>query len=332
MNSYKAAGVDIDAGEALVNRIKPHVAATSTSGSLGRLGAFGGFFRPDFAGMEEPVLVSSVDGVGTKLKVAFMAGVHDTVGQCLVNHCVNDILCCGARPLFFLDYFATGALDVDMAADVIRGFTIACRENGVALVGGETAEMPGLYQGSEYDVSGTIVGVVDRPRIVDGSTIKPGDRLLALPSTGLHTNGYSLARKVLLESPGALQEKLEDGRTMAQALLAVHRSYLTPVSALLDSIPVKGISHITGGGLYGNTKRILPADCWIDVDESSWEWPLIFRLIMERGRIAKDEMYRAFNLGVGMVLVVDPADESAAVKLLEEQGESVIRLGSVIPR
>lgn len=333
MNSYKSAGVDIEAGDELVNRIKPLVAATATAGSLGRLGAFGGFFKAEFSSMKEPVLVSSVDGVGTKLKIAFLSGVHHTVGQDLVNHCVNDILCCGATPLFFLDYFATGKLDVDTATEVIGGFTTACRENGVALVGGETAEMPGLYSAGEYDLSGTIVGVVDRDRLVDGSRIVTGDRLIALPSTGLHTNGYSLARKVLLEDAGlGLDFRLKDGRCLADTLLAVHRSYLRPVQSLREAVDVKGISHITGGGILGNTKRILPADCWVELDEQAWEWPPVFKLIMECGSVARDEMFRAFNLGIGMVLVVAAADETAALRHLESLGEQPIRLGSVVPR
>ena len=333
MSTYKQAGVDIDAGEALIERIKPIVAETATAGSLGRLGAFGGFFRPDFSDMEDPVLVSSVDGVGTKLKLAFMTGVHHTVGQDLVNHCVDDILACGARPLFFLDYFSTGQLDVDDATEVIRGFSIACKENGCALIGGETAEMPGLYQGKEYDLAGTIVGVVDRKKIIDGKGIKPGDRLIGLPSTGLHTNGYSLARKVLLEDGKMrLDSKLKNGHCLADTLLAIHRSYLKPVGDLMDQMTIKGISHITGGGIFGNTQRVLPKDCWIDLDENAWEWPEIYHLIQEMGGISKEEMYRAFNLGIGIILVFAPEDEQEAIRLLEEGGESPLRLGQVVAK
>jgi len=331
MSTYRQAGVDIDAGEELVRRIKPFCAATRTERVLGGLGLFGGFFRADFPGMDEPVLVSSVDGVGTKLKVALQAGVHHTVGQCLVNHCVDDILACGARPLFFLDYFATGRLDVDVASEVIRGLAQACGENGCALIGGETAEMPGFYPGGEYDMSGTIVGVVDKARLVDGSRIRPGDALLALPSTGLHTNGYSLARRVLLEQAALpLDHVLEDGRTLQDTLLAVHRSYLHPVQALLDEVAVRGISHITGGGLWGNTRRILPAGCALDVDRSAWEWPPVFRLIQRLGKVADAEMERAFNLGIGLVLVLAPEDLERAETLLRDRGESPLRMGEVV--
>ncbi len=331
MTDYRDAGVDIDAGEALVERIREEVASTATSGSLGRLGAFGGFFRPDFSGMRDPVLVSSVDGVGTKLRLAALSGVHHTVGQDLVNHCVNDILCCGARPLFFLDYYATGRLDVDVAAEVIRGFCIACRENGCALVGGETAEMPGFYGAGDYDMAGTIVGLVDRERIVDGGRIRPGDRLLGLPSTGLHTNGYSLARRVLLEDAGLpLDYSLPDGRKLGETLMAVHRSYLGPVGALLNEVEVLGISHVTGGGIHGNTARVLPPGCGIELDETAWEWPAVFQLIRERGRVSRQEMFRTFNLGVGMILVLRSGEADRAFAVLEERGERPIRLGRVI--
>ncbi len=334
MADYKQAGVDIDAGEALVHRIKPYVAETRTAGSLGKLGAFGGFFRADFGKLKEPVLVASVDGVGTKLKIAHTSGVHHTVGQCLVNHCVDDILACGARPLFFLDYYATGRLDVDAASEVIRGFTIACRENGCALIGGETAEMPGLYNGDEYDLSGTIVGVVDREAIIDGSRIEEGDTLLALPSTGLHTNGYSLARHVLLgENALPLEYEVEPGVSLRDALLAVHRSYLKPVTGLLDAgVEIRGISHITGGGIFGNTKRVLPEGLWIEIDEAAWQWPALFRLLQERGAISHDEMFRAFNLGIGMILILSPTQAEVARTKLAEAGERVIELGRVIRR
>jgi len=333
MSSYRDAGVDIDAGEALVERIKPWCAATRTAGVLGGLGHFGGFFRADFPGLAEPVLVSSVDGVGTKLRLAFQSGVFHTVGQDLVNHCVNDILACGARPLFFLDYFATGRLEVDTAAEVIRGFTIACRENGCALLGGETAEMPGFYREGEFDLAGTIVGVVDRPRIVDGARIRPGDRLLALPSTGLHTNGYSLARRALFELGGlGLDHRLADGRPLGEALLAVHRSYLAPVQELLDdpSVDLKGISHVTGGGIRGNTRRILPAGCDLELDEGAWEWPALFRLIGQAGAVPDAEMARAFNLGIGLVLVLAPEDAARAAARLDARGERPVDIGRVV--
>jgi phosphoribosylformylglycinamidine cyclo-ligase len=331
MGSYREAGVDIEAGEALVERIKPLCAATRTERCLGGLGHFGGLFRASFPGMDEPVLVSSVDGVGTKLKLAFQTGVHHTVGQDLVNHCVNDILACGARPLFFLDYFATGGLDVESAAEVIRGFTIACRENGCALVGGETAELPGFYAEGEYDLAGTIVGVVERARLVDGAHIRPGDALLGLPSTGLHTNGYSLARRALFEQAALrLDHRLADGRCLADALLAVHRSYLAPVTELLDALEVKGISHVTGGGIAGNTRRILPKGCALELDENAWQWPELFTLIQRCGQVPDAEMARAFNLGIGLVLVLAPATLPAAEELLRARGEQPLRIGRIV--
>jgi len=332
MNTYRDAGVDIDAGERLVERIKPFVAGTATAGSLGSIGGFGGFFRPDFAGLEEPVLVSSVDGVGTKLLVATAIGVYDTVGQDLVNHCVNDILACGARPLFFLDYFATGRLDVDAAVEVVRGFSVACRENGCALVGGETAEMPGLYRPGEFDLAGTIVGLVDRRKIVDGARVEAGDVALALPSTGLHTNGYSLARRVLLENGPGFDHRLADGRCLADALLAIHRSYLHPVRELLEApeVDVRAISHVTGGGILGNTRRVLPAGLGLELDRGAWEWPELFRLIQRLGAVDDDEMLRAFNCGVGLVLILPEASLEAAVRRLLARGERPFRLGRVV--
>ncbi len=332
MNTYRDAGVDIEAGERLVDRIKGYVRQTKTPGALGGIGAFGGFFRPDFGGMKDPVLVSSVDGVGTKLKVAVATGMHHTVGQCLVNHCVNDILACGATPLFFLDYFATGKLEVDTAAEVIRGFSIACRENGCALIGGETAEMPSMYAEGEYDLAGTIVGMVDRERILDGSRVTAGDVALALPSTGLHTNGYSLARKVLLEGDGpGLEHRLSDGRPLGEALLAVHRSYLSPVRRLLEAgVGISALSHITGGGIHGNTRRVLPEGHRLDLDHASWEVPELFRLIQDCGGIAEEEMFRAFNMGLGMLLLLPPAEVEKAVSLLEQAGERPMRVGCVI--
>jgi phosphoribosylformylglycinamidine cyclo-ligase len=331
MSSYRDAGVDIQAGEALVDRIKPYCARTRTPGCLGGLGLFGGFYSADFAGMQEPVLVSSVDGVGTKLMLATATGVHHTVGQCLVNHCVNDILACGARPLFFLDYYSTGRLVVDVAAEVIRGFAIACEENGCALIGGETAEMPGLYKDGDYDLAGTIVGVVEKARILDGSRVRPGDLLLGLPSTGLHTNGYSLARRALFEQGGlGLDHRLQDGRSLADALLAVHRSYLHPVQALLQAVPVHALSHITGGGILGNTRRVVPPGCTIELDREAWQVPELFRLIRDCGAVSDEGMLEAFNLGIGMVILLDPQDLPAARALLEARGEKPAVIGRIV--
>jgi phosphoribosylformylglycinamidine cyclo-ligase len=330
MTTYKEAGVDIDAGEETVRRIKPVVRTTFTPGVLTDIGAFGAFFRPDFYGMKEPVLVSSVDGVGTKLKVAFRMNRHDTVGQDLVNHCTNDIAVCGARPLFFLDYFSTGRLDPSVAADVIGGFAVACRENGCALIGGETAEMPDLYDEGEYDLAGTIVGVVDRERILDGSTIEDGDVLIGLPSTGLHTNGYSLARKVLFAEYGVTDSPSElGGISIGDALLAVHRSYLASIQALTGKNLARAFVHVTGGGIPGNTARVMPDGLTFDVDYDAWDRPPIFGLIQRLGDVPEEDMRRTFNLGIGLVAIVSPAGEGDALELLRASGERPVIMGNV---
>ncbi|HEX7069796.1 MAG TPA: phosphoribosylformylglycinamidine cyclo-ligase [Rhodothermales bacterium] len=330
MTTYKEAGVDIDAGEETVRRIKPLVRTTFTPGVLTDIGAFGAFFKPDFSGMKEPVLVSSVDGVGTKLKVAFRMNRHDTVGQDLVNHCTNDIAVCGAMPLFFLDYFSTGRLDPAVAADVIGGFAHACRENGCALIGGETAEMPDLYDAGEYDLAGTIVGVVDRSRILDGSTVEAGDVLIGLPSTGLHTNGYSLARKVLFARYDVHDAPPElDGITVGDALLAVHRSYLAPIQALSERDLARAFVHVTGGGIPGNTARVMPEGLTFEVDYEAWERPAIFKLIQEIGEVPEEDARRALNLGIGLVAIVSSAREGEAMELLRKRGERPIPIGSV---
>jgi phosphoribosylformylglycinamidine cyclo-ligase len=330
---YKASGVDIDAGNETVRRIRLLARSTFTSGVLSELGSFGALFRLDRERYAEPVLVSSADGVGTKLKVAFMTGRHDTVGADLVNHCVNDILVQGAEPLFFLDYLATGRLAPDVAAEVIAGVARGCRENGCALVGGETAEMPGFYADGEYDIAGFIVGVVERANVIDGRRIVPGDALLALPSAGLHTNGYSLARRVFFETAGWTADTFvpELATTAGEALLAPHRSYLRLVRPLIDRGFVKGLAHITGGGITENVPRILPEGCAADVDLQSWSVPPIFRLLQERGGIARDEMFRAFNMGVGLVIVCAPRDAQRAINMLVMAGEpNAFRLGFVV--
>lgn len=303
--TYKDSGVDIAAGEATVDKIKPLVKATHNDKVLSNIGLFGGFYDADFKDYEHPVLVASTDGVGTKLKVAFMTGKHNTIGQCLVNHCVDDILACGAKPLFFLDYFATGKLNPDVAAEVISGFAIACKENECALIGGETAEMPSIYQDGEYDVSGTIVGIVDKNKIVNGEKISKGDVLIGLPSTGLHTNGYSLARNVLFEkySPDDYFDEL--GSTLGESLLAVHKSYLNAVHPLVEDELLTGISHITGGGIIGNTKRIIPDGRELIIDWDKIDGLPIFDLIQKTGNIDEEEMRKAFNLGVGMILITN---------------------------
>jgi phosphoribosylformylglycinamidine cyclo-ligase len=305
---YRQSGVDIDAGNETVRRIKQLARGTFTPGVLSEIGSFGGLFKLDRDGFKEPVLVASADGVGTKLKVAFLTGRHDTVGADLVNHCVNDILVQGARPLFFLDYLATGRLSPDVAEQVVAGIARGCRENGCALLGGETAEMPGFYTEGEYDIAGFIVGIVDRDRVLNGSTIAPGDVLIGLPSAGLHTNGYSLARRVLFETSGyRVDTYLPELRgTVGDVLLAEHRSYLRTVWPLIDDRLVKGMAHITGGGITENLPRILPEGCSAAIDPHSWTPLPVFGVLQDRGRIATEEMFRAFNMGIGLILVCAP--------------------------
>ncbi len=326
-NTYKAAGVDIDAGEKMVEMIKPYVKKTHNNKVLSGLGLFGGFYEADFAGYERPVLVSSVDGVGTKLKIAAEAGIYGTIGQCLVNHCTNDILCCGAKPLFFLDYFATGKLDPDMGAEVVKGFATACYENDCALIGGETAEMPGIYADGDFDVSGTIVGVVDKAKAITGDKVEKGNILIGLESSGLQTNGYSLARKVLL-SAYSLNHHFEDrGTTLASELLSIHKSYLKEVHPLADKGLLNGISHITGGGIIGNTSRVVRNPLSLKIDWNSWEIPFIFNLIQETGKISDEEMRKVFNLGIGMILIVDKKYVDEVMKACSGSNPKII--GSV---
>ncbi len=331
MITYKDAGVDIEAGEELVNRIKPLVRTTFTSGVLADIGSFGAFFQPDFSGLNNPVLVSSVDGVGTKLKIAFLMDEHGTVGQDLVNHCVNDIAVCGARPLFFLDYLATGALSQEAAFDVIKGFAEACKQNGCALIGGETAEMPDMYTKGEYDLAGTIVGMVDRDEIIDGNKIEAGDVLIGIPSSGLHTNGYSLARKVLLNSFDVFDQPPElDGKSIGETLLAIHKPYLGLIQALLNSdSDIRGLSHVTGGGLEGNTRRILPAGLSLDVDYSTWDRLPIFNLIQTTGNVPESDMRKTFNLGIGLIIVAPAADSNQICSVCEDLGEKPVIVGKI---
>ena len=291
---YRDAGVDIDAGNETVRRIKSLARSTFVPGVLSEIGSFGGLFRLDRDRFQDPILVSSADGVGTKLKVAFLTGRHDTIGADLVNHCVNDILVQGAEPLFFLDYLAAGRICPTVAEQVVSGIAYACRENGCALLGGETAEMPGFYADGEYDLAGFIVGVVDRPKLIDGRAIAPGDLVIGLPSNGLHTNGYSLARRVFFDTlhwkPDTFVNELN--ATIGDALLASHRSYLAIVRPLLELQCIKGLAHITGGGITDNLPRILPDGCAAEIDRRAWPMPPIFTLLQERGRIATDEMFR----------------------------------------
>lgn len=327
--TYEDAGVSIDAGDEMIDNIKPMVRETFGPEVLTDIGSFGGLYQLNTANLKEPVLVSSVDGVGTKLKVAFKMGQHNTVGQDLVNHCVNDIAVCGADPLFFLDYFATGKLDPRAGAEVVAGFAIACKENGCALIGGETAEMPGMYQAGEYDLAGTVVGLVDKQKIISGDRVQSGDVLIGLDSTGLHTNGYSLARKVLFEHfdvndrPDSL-----GGQSVGEALLAVHKSYLAEIRLVRDHDWLHGLVHVTGGGIPGNTSRIV-RDQNYQVDYSSWEVPPIFKLIQKLGNVPDTDMRRTFNLGIGLVMVVSSKAADEAVSMLAPAGTKARIIGVV---
>jgi phosphoribosylformylglycinamidine cyclo-ligase len=330
--TYRDAGVDIDAGDELVERIKPLAKATRIKEVLSDVGGFAGLCRvPE--GIEDPVLVSGTDGVGTKLKVAFATGVHDTIGADLVGMCVNDVITCGARPLFFLDYFATGKLELGVAEAVIRGIADACKESGCALLGGETAELPGMYADGEYDLAGFAVGVVARKKLVDGTRTAKGDVAIALPSTGLHSNGYSLARKVLL---GAMKLGMGDrpagleGKSVGEAMLAPTRLYARAAQAVLGAgVDVRAMSHITGGGLPGNLPRVLPEGLGVAVG-APWKRPAIFDVIAQGGPVAEVEMRRTFNLGVGYVIIVPPADEARAMDALRAVSETPFVLGHVV--
>jgi len=314
--AYAAAGVDVDLGNKVKKGIHALVSATHGPEVLGKIGGFGGLFRPDFRGMKDPVLVSSVDGVGTKLKIAFATNRHDTIGQDLVNHCINDIAVIGARPLFFLDYIGGEKLDPVVFRQILKGFAKACKEGGCALIGGETAQMPGMYQSGEYDVAGTIVGVVDRSKMLDGSKIKVGDVIIGLKGNGLHTNGYSLARKVLLEKLRLPLDKPAPGMgiPLAKELLKVHPNY-QPLMASLPNGLLHGAAHITGGGLLDNLPRVLPEGCRAAIDKTSWKVPAIFNIIQNVANIPDDEMFQVFNMGIGMALVVPAKRAEEALKL-----------------
>jgi phosphoribosylformylglycinamidine cyclo-ligase len=328
-NTYKSAGVDIKAGEETVDLIKKHVKSTFTKNVLSDIGHFGGFFEIP-SGYKNPVLVSSTDGVGTKLKIAFAMNVHNTVGQDLVNHCVNDIAVCGAKPLYFLDYLAFGKLIPEKAEKIIEGFATACRENVVSLIGGETAEMPGLYNENEYDMSGTIVGIVEKDKIIDGRNVKSGNILVGFKSNGLHTNGYSLARKVLLDKYRVDEFLHEIQNTLGKELLSVHKSYLKLIELLKQEIDIKAFSHITGGGILGNTKRVIPKNCSLDINWEAWQRPAIFNLIKSKGNIPEEEMQKAFNLGIGLIAIVDQSDVSRVIELSKSLREDAIVIGKVI--
>jgi len=323
--TYADAGVDIDAANRATEKIKELARTTFNARTLSDIGSFGGMFDGAFPNMRQPVLVASADGVGTKLKIAFATGTHNTIGRDLVNHCVNDILVQGARPLFFLDYIAAGRLSPDTVASIIEGVTAGCRENACVLLGGETAEMPGFYADGEYDVAGFIVGIVDREKIIDGRTIQAGDVVLGLPSAGLHTNGYSLARKLFFDTPNYKPETFVDelGQTVGEALLQAHLSYLNTLGPLLDSGKIKGLAHITGGGLLENIPRILPEGTSVEIRRGSWPVLPVFELMQRLGTIDESEMFRVFNMGIGMVVICEAEDASSiqtAVKACYEIG------------
>jgi phosphoribosylformylglycinamidine cyclo-ligase len=330
---YKASGVDIDAGTETVRRIRGLARSTFTAGVLSDIGSFGGLFRLEPGRYKEPVLVSSADGVGTKLKVAFMANRHDTVGQDLVNHCVNDILVQGAEPLFFLDYLATGRLSPSVAEAIVGGMAAACRENSCALLGGETAEMPGMYADGEYDLAGFIVGVVDRERLINGRTIAVGDVLVGIPSSGLHTNGYSLARRIVFEHLGLSVDSPVPGleKTVGAALLEPHRSYLPLISPLLAAGRIKGMAHITGGGITDNLPRVLPHGTAAVVDASSWPVPPLLTWLQESGSVPVEDMYRTFNMGIGLIVVTGKDQAEPLIDELAARGGRDARvIGEVV--
>lgn len=325
--SYKDAGVDIEAGDAFIDVIKPIAKSTQREGCIDNLGGFGAMFQiPEK--YQQPVLVSGTDGVGTKLKLAFDLNRHNTIGIDLVAMCVNDILVQGAEPLFFLDYFATGKLSADVAADVVSGIGEGCRQANAALIGGETAEMPGMYNAGEYDLAGFCVGAVEREKIIDGSKTKAGDCLIGLPSSGPHSNGYSLIRKVLDDFDVSLDQEL-DGTTIADLVLAPTTIYVKPVLSLLETIDIHAMAHITGGGITGNLIRVLPENCHAVIEQNRWQWPAIFTLLAETANIATSEMYKTFNCGLGMILAVDPSDRDATLSRLREFGIQGIDLGNI---
>ncbi len=330
---YKASGVDIDAGNETVRRIKALARSTFTPGVLSEIGLFGGLFRFDEQRHRDPVLVASADGVGTKLKVAFLSGRHDTVGADLVNHCVNDILVQGARPLFFLDYLATGRLSPDVAEQVVVGLARGCRENGCALLGGETAEMPGFYAAGEYDLAGFIVGVVDRDKLIDGHLLRPGDRLVGLASSGLHTNGYSLARQIVFEKLhlGVDSHVPELQATIGDALLQPHRSYLKVLEPLLETGAVKGLAHITGGGITDNLPRVLPDGICARIHRDAWPVPPLFGFLQRGGEVPIGDMYRTFNMGIGLIVACAPEDVDRVRGALSRAGEQSWLIGELSP-
>jgi len=328
--TYKDSGVDISKGNDAVKIIKNQIHSTYSERVLTNLGSFGGMFDINNLGLKEPVLVSSVDGVGTKLKVAVIADKHDTVGECLVNHCVNDIAVGGAKPLFFLDYFATATLDINVFDNVVAGFVRGCKYNGCALIGGETAEMPDMYQQGEYDISGTIVGVVDKSKIINGSKIQKGDMLIGIESNGLHTNGYSLARKVLLSNYKVDEIVTEIGYTAGEELLRVHTSYLNLIQEALNTVDIHGISHITGGGIEGNTKRLLSDGLSLQIDWDSWDRLPVFKTIQSLGKVPEEDMRSTFNLGIGLIFIISEDKADDLVKIIKNHNYKFYEIGKII--
>jgi phosphoribosylformylglycinamidine cyclo-ligase len=327
--NYKSAGVDIAAGNELVERIKPIAARTRTAGVMAGLGGFGSMFELPLERYQHPVLVSGTDGVGTKLKLAIDSGIHDTVGIDLVAMCVNDIIVQGAEPLFFLDYFATGKLDVDTAAAVIEGIGKGCELAGAALVGGETAEMPGMYADGEYDLAGFCVGIVEKSKVLDGSKVKAGDKLIGIASSGPHSNGYSLIRKIIAHSSAALSDPFDD-KTLGATLLEPTKIYVKSLLSLLEKVPVHALAHITGGGLTENLPRVLPIGINANIDLSSWQFPAIFKWLQEQGNVSQADMLTTFNCGIGMIVCVAAEDEQAALAALVKSGESVFVVGELV--
>ncbi len=332
-SAYAEAGVDIDAQDRALAKIKKLVRSTFTDGVLSELGSFGGLYKPAIDGLAEPVLVASADGVGTKLMVARMTGDFSSVGRDLVNHCVNDILVQGARPLFFMDYVGAGVLQPKEVIDLVSGVAQACRENGCALLGGEMAEMPGFYEAGDYELVGFILGLVDRPAILDGSRVEPRDLLIGLPSSGLHTNGYSLVRKIVFDRLGlSVTDRFPDDRLegkVGKVLLTPHRTYLPPVAPLLDHPGLHALAHITGGGLTDNLPRVLPSKTRAEIRIGTWDIPPIFRFLQERGEVSTEEMFRVFNMGVGMVLVIDPESAAEILGILRQEGQKAFPMGTV---
>ena len=329
--TYADAGVDIEEGAAAVEKMKAYVQETFTKGVLGGLGGFGGLFELDLEGYKKPVLVSGTDGVGTKLKIAFLTDVHDSAGIDLVAMCVNDILVQGAKPLFFLDYIATGRISSDKVADIVKGIAEGCKQSGASLIGGETAEMPGFYTDDEYDIAGFTVGIVEKEKIIDGSKIKDGDVLIGLPSTGIHSNGYSLVRKLFFD---VLEMKVSDhvdelGMTLGEALIAPTKIYVKEILEILANHPVNGMVHVTGGGFTENIPRVLPEGLGADIAMGSWEMNPLFPLIQEKGNIDESEMFKTFNMGIGFILAVDPSEADAMMETIEKTGEKAYKIGTV---